>query len=40
MTTKYNLNFEESLLDLSKINSNSWFTGFTDAEGYFGKKLR
>jgi hypothetical protein len=39
MTTKYNLNFEESLLDLSKINSNSWFTGFTDAEGYFGIKF-
>lgn len=40
MTTKYNLNFEESLLDLSKINSNSWFTGFTDAECYFGIKFR
>ena len=40
MTTKYNLNFEESLLDLSKINSNSWFTGFSDAEGYFGINFR
>jgi hypothetical protein len=40
MNTKYNLNFEESLLDLSKINSNSWFTGFTDAEVYFGIKFR
>jgi len=40
MNTKYNLNFEESLLDLSKINSNSWFTGFTDSDGYFGIKFR
>jgi hypothetical protein len=31
MNTKYNLNFEESLLDLSKMHSNSWFIGFTDA---------
>lgn len=29
MDTKYNLTFEESLLDFSNLNSNSWFTGFS-----------
>jgi LAGLIDADG endonuclease/Cytochrome c oxidase subunit III len=40
MNTKYNLNFEESLLDNSEINDNSWLTGFIDADGHFGIKIR
>jgi hypothetical protein len=40
MNTKYNLNFEKSMLDNSEINENSWFTGFTDSDGHFGIKIR
>lgn len=39
MNSKYNLNFEESNLDTSDIENNSWFTGFTDSDGYFGLKI-
>jgi len=40
MNTKYNLKLEESKLDSSDISNNSWFTGFTDSDGYFGVKIR
>ena len=39
MNTKYNLTFEESLLDISNLNSNSWFTGFSEADSNFRVKL-
>lgn len=39
MNSKYNLHFKESNLDTSDINSNSWFTGFIDPDGYFGLKI-
>ena len=29
----------ESLLDTSDFRNNSWFTGFTDSDGYFGVKI-
>lgn len=35
---KYSLNIIESNLDCSYIGSNSWFTGFTEADGHFGVK--
>lgn len=35
---KYYLNISESLLDSSKFTNNSWFTGFTEADGHFGIK--
>lgn len=35
---KYYLNIPESLLDNSNFSDNSWFTGFTEADGYFGIK--
>lgn len=35
---KYNLNIKESLLDRSNLYSNSWFTGFIEADGSFGIK--
>lgn len=36
---KYSLNIPNSTLDISSLSSNSWFTGFTDAEGHFGVKI-
>jgi Cytochrome c oxidase subunit III/LAGLIDADG endonuclease len=39
MNAKYDLNFKESSLDTSNINSNSWFSGFTSADGHFGIKI-
>jgi hypothetical protein len=36
MNTKYSLNIAESLLDKSDLADNSWFAGFTEADGHFG----
>lgn len=36
---KYSLVIPESLLDTSNLNNNSWFTGFTEADGHFGLKI-
>jgi hypothetical protein len=36
---KYSLNIQESILDKSNLADNSWFTGFTEADGYFGVKI-
>ena len=38
MNNKYNLNISESLLDNTNIKDNSWFTGFSEADGHFGIK--
>jgi len=38
INTKYSLDISSSLLDLSKFTKNSWFTGFTEADGHFGIK--
>lgn len=38
MNNKYDLNISESLLDNSSFSDNSWFTGFTEADGHFGIK--
>jgi hypothetical protein len=35
---KYSTNISESLLDSSHFSNNSWFTGFTEADGHFGIK--
>lgn len=35
---KYSLSISESLLDVSDFSDNSWFTGFTEADGHFGIK--
>ena len=35
MNDKYNLNIPESQLDSSDLNSNSWFTGFCEADANF-----
>jgi hypothetical protein len=35
---KYSLGISESLLDNSNFTNNSWFTGFTEADGHFGVK--
>ena len=35
---KYSLDIAESLLDTSNFGDNSWFTGFTEADGHFGIK--
>ena len=35
---KYSLGISESLLDNSDYTNNSWFTGFTEADGHFGIK--
>ena len=35
---KYNLKIKESLLNKSNLYSNSWFTGFIEADGSFGIK--
>jgi len=39
METLYSLEIPESLLDSSDLSSNSWFTGFVEADGYFGVKI-
>jgi len=38
MNNKYNLNISESLLDNTNIRNNSWFAGFSEADGHFGIK--
>lgn len=38
INTKYSLDISSSLLDSSKFTKNSWFTGFTEADGHFGIK--
>nr|QJQ35206.1 LAGLIDADG endonuclease [Fusarium ramigenum] len=38
INNKYDLNIPESLLDNSSFTDNSWFTGFTEADGHFGIK--
>jgi len=30
-----NLNIKHSILDVFDLNSNNWFAGFIDADGYF-----
>lgn len=35
---KYYLSLPESLIDNSNFTNNSWFTGFTEGDGYFGIK--
>jgi hypothetical protein len=35
---KYSLNIPESILNNSNFSDNSWFTGFTEADGHFGIK--
>lgn len=37
---KYNFLIPKSNLDTSDLLSNSWFTGFTEADGHFGVKKR
>lgn len=39
MNNKYELMLPSSDLDVSKFDSNSWFTGFTEADGHFGVKV-
>ena len=36
---KYNLKISSSILDKSDLLTNSWFTGFTEADGHFGVKI-
>ena len=36
---KYNLAIPFSVLDESDFSENSWFTGFTEADGHFGVKI-
>jgi len=36
MNDKYSLDTPKSLLDNSNLAENSWFTGFTESDGYFG----
>lgn len=38
MNNKYDLSISNSLLDNSNFENNSWFTGFTEADGHFGIK--
>lgn len=38
INAKCSLNIPESLLDDSDFRGNSWLTGFTDSDGYFGIK--
>lgn len=40
LNAKYSLNIPQSLLDKSSFTDNSWFTGFTEADGHFGIKYR
>lgn len=39
MNNKYLLNIPESPLDGSDLNNNSWFTGFSEADGHFGVNI-
>jgi hypothetical protein len=39
LNVKYSLEVPESLLDTSDFKNNSWFTGFTEADGHFGLKI-
>ena len=39
INAKYSLEIQESLLDYSDLVLNSWFTGFTEADGHFGVKI-
>ena len=39
MNEKYRLKIEQSNLDYSNLASNSWFTGFSEADGHFGVKI-
>ena len=38
MNKKYSLNIPESSLDNSSFSENSWFAGFSEADGHFGIK--
>ena len=38
MNEKYSLSIPESILDTSNFGSNSWLTGFSEADGHFGIK--
>jgi hypothetical protein len=40
MNQKYQLNLSLSKLDESDLLTNSWFTGFTEADGHFGVVIR
>jgi hypothetical protein len=39
INVKYYLSMTNSLLDSSDLGSNSWFSGFTEADGHFGVKI-
>ena len=39
INNKYLTNIPESKINISNIGSNSWLTGFTEADGYFGVKV-
>lgn len=39
MNKKYNLTIPKSPIDRSSLQSNNWFAGFTEADGYFGIKI-
>jgi hypothetical protein len=39
LNKKYSLIIPESLLDTSDFKNNSWFTGFSEADGHFGIKI-
>lgn len=39
INVKYSLSITNSLLDSSNLGSNSWFSGFTEADGHFGLKI-
>ena len=39
INVKYNLSMTNSLLNSSDLGSNSWFSGFTEADGHFGVKI-
>jgi hypothetical protein len=38
LNNKYNLNIQEILLNRSDLYSNSWFSGFIEADGHFEVK--
>jgi hypothetical protein len=40
LNAKYSLSISQSLLDKSSFKDNSWFTGFTEADGHFGIRYR
>jgi LAGLIDADG endonuclease len=40
MNKKYDLNFEESILDSSNIEDNSWLTGFIESDGHFAIRIK